>query len=83
MQDKKPRNEQGKAHGLWETYWTNGNLNYKGNYTNGLQNGYCEQYYYDYETICYQGNFINGFQYGYYISYWKSGIIMTNEYHAR
>jgi hypothetical protein len=37
MQDKRPINEKGEAHGQWEVYWSNGELCYIGNYMNGIQ----------------------------------------------
>jgi len=40
-----PYNENGKAHGSWEYYHSNGNLWYKGNYVNGEEHGYWEYYY--------------------------------------
>ena len=45
MQDKAPYNEKGEAHGYWELYWSNGKLQYKGNFINGEQYGSLERYY--------------------------------------
>jgi antitoxin component YwqK of YwqJK toxin-antitoxin module len=41
----KPRNSKGEAHGLWETYWFNGDLMYKSFYHNGRRMGYEENYW--------------------------------------
>jgi len=42
--DMTPKNKEGQRHGLWEHYYSNGNLTYKGNYTNGEADGYWEFY---------------------------------------
>jgi len=39
-----PINDKKQFHGYWETYYSNGNLWYKGNYINGKLSGYCEWY---------------------------------------
>ena len=39
MQNKKPLNDKGLAYGLWEEYYSNGNLMYKGSYLKGKQIG--------------------------------------------
>ncbi|CAB4142315.1 MORN variant [uncultured Caudovirales phage] len=41
----RPYNEQGKKHGYWERYWSNGNLWEKGHYLNGEKHGYWESYH--------------------------------------
>ena len=38
-------NDKGQAHGYWEVYWDNGNLSYKGNYSNVKKHGCWEWYY--------------------------------------
>jgi antitoxin component YwqK of YwqJK toxin-antitoxin module len=38
--DIKSYNDKGKKHGLWEVYWSNGQLRFKGNYINGQRIGY-------------------------------------------
>jgi len=40
-----PRNKKGQPHGLWEYYWTNGDLAYKSFYSNDKRVGYGEVYY--------------------------------------
>ena len=37
--------ENGKRHGYWEEYYSNGQLDLKGNYVNGNKHGYFELYY--------------------------------------
>ena len=40
-------NEKGEKHGYWEYYWSNGQLDSKGNYVNGQRHGYWESYNYN------------------------------------
>jgi antitoxin component YwqK of YwqJK toxin-antitoxin module len=35
----------GKEHGYWEDYFSNGQLMFKGNYVNGKRHGYWEDYF--------------------------------------
>jgi len=46
IKNKKPRNDKGQPHGLWEWYWTNGDLADKCFYLNGKEVGYEEWYDY-------------------------------------
>ena len=41
MQDKRPYNEQGQAHGYWEATWHDGGW-YKGHFVNHMAKGYFE-----------------------------------------
>ena len=43
--DITPRNKDGKPHGYWELYYSNGQLWYKGNYVNGEYDGLWEYYH--------------------------------------
>jgi len=45
--DIKPLNDKGQRHGLWEWYYSNGNLAYKCFYHNGKRVGYEELYSYN------------------------------------
>ena len=45
MLDKNQYDEQGKRHGYWELYRTNGSLWYICNYVNGEVHGLWESYY--------------------------------------
>ena len=38
-------NEKGEKHGVWESYYDNGQLFYRGNYVNGQRHGLWESYY--------------------------------------
>ena len=41
---KKNQYKNGKKHGLWESYYSNGEVYYKGNYKDDKQDGYWEPY---------------------------------------
>jgi uncharacterized protein len=43
--DITPYNEQGQPHGYWESYYDDGQLEYKGNYVNDKRHGYWEDYW--------------------------------------
>jgi antitoxin component YwqK of YwqJK toxin-antitoxin module len=43
--DITPRNENNQPHGYWESYFSDGQLNYKGNYVNGKPHGYWDSYW--------------------------------------
>ena len=45
MKDITPRNKKALPHGLWEMYYNNGSLYYKGFYDNGKLVGYSESYW--------------------------------------
>ena len=47
MQDKKPFNKQGERHGHWETYFSNGQLSFIGEYKNNIPIGVHKTYYLD------------------------------------
>ena len=44
MQDNKPYNGKGQAHGNWEVYYTNGQLHFKGLFVDDDVQGYYESY---------------------------------------
>ena len=52
MQDKRPYNKEGLAHGLWVKYYTNGNLWYRENWVNGVHDGPFESYTMNGDPIC-------------------------------
>jgi len=39
------RNTKGQKHGLWESYWSDGQLLRKGTYINGKRHGLWESYH--------------------------------------
>jgi len=47
MKNEKPTNKDGKPHGLWEYYYSNGQLYTKGKYINGNADGLWEYYHYN------------------------------------
>jgi antitoxin component YwqK of YwqJK toxin-antitoxin module len=64
MQDKRPLNEENKAHGYWEIYYPNGQLQFKGLFVNGDLNGPCESYSED-GSLTLKCNFLNKILYGF------------------
>ena len=48
----------GRKQGLWESYWRNGNLYYKGSFNNGKREGEWE-YYYECGILSSKGSFNN------------------------
>jgi hypothetical protein len=42
--DIKPRNDKGKAHGVWQLHWADSTLMYKCSYNNDKEIGYEEWY---------------------------------------
>jgi antitoxin component YwqK of YwqJK toxin-antitoxin module len=59
-------NDKGQPHGLWESYYPNGNLSFKGHYLNGQKHGYWESYHYS-GQLMYKGYYLNGQKHGYWI----------------
>jgi antitoxin component YwqK of YwqJK toxin-antitoxin module len=62
---KNKYNTEGKKEGYWEEYHENGELWYKGSYTNGIMDGYWEFYYSD-GGLMNKGNFRKGKKVGYW-----------------
>ena len=75
-----PINEKGNSHGLWEVYWSNGQLMYKGNYVDGNRHGYWEVYW-DNGQLCYKANFVDGKQNGYWEWYCSNGQLKSKTYY--
>ena len=73
-------NEKGERHGYWESYWSNGQLWYKGNYVNGQRHGYFESYY-DNGQLMYKGDYVNGNRHGYWESYYDNGQLYYKGYY--
>jgi antitoxin component YwqK of YwqJK toxin-antitoxin module len=65
-------NEKGQKHGYWEDYYSNGQLESKGNYVNGKRDGYWEEYY-SCGKLWMKGNYVNGKQDGYWEYYYENG----------
>ena len=82
MQNKTPKNEKGQAHGLWERYWSNGNLEYKGLYVNGKRHGLCESYWSNGKPY-YKGSYINDNQIGLWIWGNNDGSIQQILFYAK
>jgi len=75
----RPHNNKGQRHGVWQTYFNNGKLEYKGNYVNGSQHGLCEHYY-DNGQLQSKGNYVNGQPHGYWEIYHNGGVYYIGYY---
>jgi len=73
-------NEKGEEHGYWENYYSNGQLDYKGNYVNGKKHGYWENYWSD-GQLWHKGNYVNGKKHGYWESYYSNGDLIYKGYY--
>jgi antitoxin component YwqK of YwqJK toxin-antitoxin module len=66
----------GKKEGIWEEYYSNGQLETKGLYKNNLRDGYWEEYY-DNGQLWNKGSFKNGDRDGYWEEYWSNGQLYS------
>jgi uncharacterized protein len=62
---------EGNKQGYWELYYSNGKLEYKGSYLNGLRDGYFEEYYSN-GKIFLKGSYVNGNLNGLFEEYYFS-----------
>ena len=58
-------NIQGERHGYWEDNYSDGSLQYRGNYINGKLYGYIESHHSD-KKLMYKGMYNNGVRCGYF-----------------
>jgi antitoxin component YwqK of YwqJK toxin-antitoxin module len=68
----------GKRDGFWESYYENGQLNWKGNYKDDCLDGPWE-YYYDNGQLSYKGNYIGGKEDGIFEHYKENGKFHKKE----
>ena len=68
----------GKRDGFWESYYENGQLNWKGNYKDDCLDGPWE-YYYDNGQLSYKGNYIGGKEDGIFEHYKENGRFHKKE----
>ncbi len=73
----KPYNEEGQRHGYWETYYTNGQVDYKGEYINGKRHGYWESYCEGGE-LWFKGTYDMGKHVGYWEFTYKKNCFYVN-----
>lgn len=72
MQDKRPKNEKGQPHGLWEGYYSNGVCAFEGTYVNGLRDGLCIERWSN-GNFDEKGEYHKGKAVGLHESYWCEG----------
>ena len=68
----------GKRDGFWESYYENGQLNWKGSYKDDCLDGPWE-YYYDNGQLSYKGNYIGGKEDGIFEHYKENGKFHKKE----
>ena len=71
---------QGLRQGLWERYWPNGNLWWKGSYLNGKQTGLWE-WHWSNGNLWYKGSFLNGKEIGTWEWYDENETLQEVIYH--
>ena len=69
---KNQYNKNGYRHGYWELYYSNGNLDSKGNYNNGLKHDYWKKYWSN-GNLWSKGIYSNDKLLGYWEYYWSDG----------
>ena len=67
--DIKQYNEAGDADGYWEIYYSNGQLDFKGTYINGLRHGLWETYLFNGE-LYFKGRYEIGKPVGYWVYFY-------------
>jgi antitoxin component YwqK of YwqJK toxin-antitoxin module len=83
MQDNnKPKNAKGQPHGLWESYWENGQILYKSQFINGERHGLWEGYWTNGQLRC-KIAYILGVRDGLCLWYNQDGIINEIRFYAR
>ena len=65
-------NRRGNRVGIWEFYYSNGNISSKGLYVNGKEEGIWEIYYSN-GNIDAKGLYVDGNREGIWESYWSNG----------
>jgi antitoxin component YwqK of YwqJK toxin-antitoxin module len=74
--EKNQTNQYGNPNGYWEIYYSNGQLECKGNYVNSKAHGYWEEYY-DNGQLYFKGNYVNGNTHGYWETYFDNGQLYS------
>ena len=68
----------GKRDGFWESYYANGQLNWKGNYINDQLDGPWE-YYHENGQLSFKGNYIEGKEQGIFEHFKENGKFEKRE----
>jgi antitoxin component YwqK of YwqJK toxin-antitoxin module len=74
------RDSQGRRHGVWESYRSDGTLYWRVHYHHGNKYGVCEHYYQK-GTLCWRANFYHDTPKGKHELYTTPGIISLKGYH--
>jgi antitoxin component YwqK of YwqJK toxin-antitoxin module len=84
MQDKIPFDAEGNKHGLYEKYWDNGHLRYRGEYIHGIMHGPWIGYHSN-GNLWYKENYDMGKEIGYYsyYNYNYNGTPYLKRFYAR
>jgi hypothetical protein len=72
-------NAEGKEHGLWERYFSNGKLSCKGDYVDGNRQGLWE-YYYDNGKLASKGDYVDGKEHGLWEYYYDGELCYKGFY---
>jgi antitoxin component YwqK of YwqJK toxin-antitoxin module len=80
--NKIPKDADGKSHGLWEQYFDNGQLWFKGEYIHNMFHGPWVWYYDNGQLWC-KETYDMGNEIKYGIEYNKRGILRYKRFYAR
>ena len=75
-------NKDGQRHGLWEKYWDNNQLMYKGVYVNGKKHGLWEHYHGNGQFYC-KCTYVNGKEHGLWKHYNRDGTIEKQVFYSK
>ena len=79
---KNQHDSGGIRNGYWEEYFSNGQIQCKGNYINGNRDGYWE-WYHDNGKLRFKGNYLNGKPDGYWEWYFYNGQLEESIFYDR
>jgi antitoxin component YwqK of YwqJK toxin-antitoxin module len=82
MQDKISFDAEGNRHGLYEKYWDNGQLRYKGEYIHGIMHGPWIWYNKN-GGVWFKAIVNKNVPTKYYIEYYNDGSIKSKQFYAR
>jgi antitoxin component YwqK of YwqJK toxin-antitoxin module len=74
------RDAEGRRHGVWEEYWSNGTLEWRVNYHHGKEHGVWEEYRSD-GTLMWRAHWHHGTKKGLTKRWDSQGGIASKKYH--